>query len=115
MFVRLCVSSLYRGQEWYKVSKSSQCSNLKLNNASLMRKKKEKKFLWSLTFLFAIVGAISGIVNGIVRNSWEGQLVLVVLFVPPLLAFSSLVVFPTYKDATSKDSQVKRTNFTIRA
>jgi hypothetical protein len=71
--------------------------------------------VWSLTFLFAIVGAISGIVNGIIRNSWECQLLLLVLFEPLLLAFPSLVVFPAYKDATSKDSQVKRINFTKRA
>jgi hypothetical protein len=40
---------------------------------------------------------------------------LLVLFEPLLLAFPSLVVFPAYKDATSKDSQVKRINFTKRA
>lgn len=40
---------------------------------------------------------------------------LLVLFLPLLLAFPSLVVFPTYEDATSKDSEVKRINFTKRA
>ena len=63
--------------------------------------------MWSLTFLFAIVGAVSGIVNGIIRNSWEGQLVLLVLSVS--------LVFRSYKDATSKDSEVKHTSFTKRA
>ena len=91
----------------------SPCNNLEINKASL--RKKKRKSVWSLTFLFAIVGAISGIVNGIIRNSWEGQLLLLVLFAPLLLAFPSLVIFPTYKDATSKDSQVKRINFTKRA
>jgi hypothetical protein len=32
-----------------------------------------------------------------------------------LLAFPSPVVFPSYKDATSKDSEVKHTSFTKRA
>ena len=71
--------------------------------------------MWSLTFLFVIVVSVSGIVNGLIRNSWEGQLVLVVLFVSLLLAFPSPVVFPSYKDATSKDSEVKHTSFTKRA
>lgn len=75
--------------------------------------KKKKKSMWCLTFLFAIVGAISGIVNGVIRNSWEGQFVLLEPFVTILLALPSIVVFPTYIDATSKDSQVKHNSTSI--
>jgi hypothetical protein len=64
--------------------------------------------------LFAIVAVIGGFMNGIIGNSWKGQLVLLVLLVALAQAFPPFFVFPTYKDATTNDSQVTEASISLK-
>jgi len=63
--------------------------------------------------LFAIVAVIGGFVNAIIGNSWESHLVLLVLLVA-LVQTIPPFFFPTYKHATTKDSQVKQAQISVK-